>query len=226
MSQQHPAETMELSDRILTAAASLFERIGIRSVSMDDLSRSLGMSKKTIYQCFRDKDEIVTKYCHYHRQKQIDALNSIYENSPSALHELVAMTKHMREMVAKLNPGMLYELSKYHPNGYHVFLEHKHKDILPMISRSIQRGVNEGVFRSDLNVAIIARLRMEEVQLAFNPDVYPPDQFKIVEVQEQLLSHFLNGVLTPEGKKAYEALKAASLGDSNQNYIPTGIPNY
>ncbi len=200
---------MDVSDRILSAASSLFERLGIRSVSMDDISRQLGMSKKTIYQYFKDKDDIVTNYCCWHRKTHTEKLKSIAEDSPSALHELLALTEYMRESLSKMNPGLLHDLHKYHPTGYSVIQDHKSLDVMPGIIKSIQRGIDEGYYRSDINVLVLAKLRLEEVEMAFNPLVFPPSKFVMAEVQQQLMEHFFRGLLTLEGTKAFEALRLA-----------------
>jgi AcrR family transcriptional regulator len=197
---------MEISDRILNAAIALFERLGIRSVSMDDISRQLGMSKKTIYQYFKDKDEIVTCFCSWQRKTHNLRLRQISENSPSALHELVAISQYMKETLRTLNPGLLHELHKYHPNGYSVFQDHKNLDVMPSVVQSIQRGITEGVYRPEINVQILARLRIEEFELAFNPNIFPPQKYSPYEVQKQLMQHFFYGLLTQEGLVKFNEL--------------------
>jgi len=197
---------MEISDRILNAAISLFERLGIRSVSMDDISRQLGMSKKTIYQYFKDKDEIVTCFCSWHRKTHNARLRQIAEDSPTALHELVAISQYMKETIRTINPGLLHELHKYHPNGYSVFQDHKNLDMMPSIIRSFERGIAEGVYRSEIDVHILAKLRIEQFEMAFNPNIFPPQKFPLYEVHKQLMQHFFYGLLTPEGLEQFKEL--------------------
>lgn len=211
---------MEITDRIVNTASQMFQRLGIRSVTMDDIASTLGMSKKTVYQYFKDKDAIVTCFCKRHRESWKQEMDEIKEKSPSALHELLHLSQMLRTKVASMNPGILHDLVKYHPEGFSQFQEHKYTEILPTIRESIQRGITEGVFRNDMNTEIVARIRLEQVELAFNPAVFPPNQFNLVEVKMQMLDLFLHGLMTKEGLAAYKALQASMAGNQQGGLLP------
>lgn len=217
---------MEIAERIVHTASLMFERLGIRSVSMDDISRSLGMSKKTLYQHFKDKDSIVVCFCQRHRKEWQQELTAIETQSPTALHEIVNLTKHLKVALSKMNPGLLHDMQKYHPAAFQEFLESKQSEMLPTIIRVINRGKQEGVFRQDLNPEILGRMRMEQIELSTNPAVFPPDKFNLLEVNLQLLEHFVSGMLTVEGMKAYQALKASQMGDESVPFVPSTAPPY
>ena len=76
--------------------------------------------------------------------------------------------------------------------------------IFKMIVDNLTRGIKEGNFRNDINIEILSRLRVEQVQICFDQKIFPRDQFEFKEVQMQIFDHFLFGIVTPKGKSLYE----------------------
>ncbi len=192
---------METDERILNAAKDLFWKYGIKSITVDDICKELGMSKKTIYQYFADKDAVVleiTKNEIALREMECDA---ICLQSKNAVHEILLMMKQMGEMFSRMHAKLFYDLQKYHPDAWQLFLDYKENYILPLIEKNLKRGIEEGLYRENLNIKIMARLRAHEIQMAFDPAIFPPDKFSLAEVQMQMIDHFLHGVATDKGHK-------------------------
>jgi TetR/AcrR family transcriptional regulator, cholesterol catabolism regulator len=192
---------MEPKDRILKKADELFNRYGIRSVSMDDIASQLGMSKKTVYQYYADKDELVTDVftgimeCNKHR------CTEGHEQSENALHEVFLSFDWVQEMFANMNPAVLFEMEKYHPGCFKKFKEHQNGFMYHMLKSNIERGMNEGIYREDLDVDILTRYRIHSILLAFDPEVFPGNRHNIIYIERQLLEVFLNGIATSKGHK-------------------------
>ena len=193
--------------RILKGAHELFFRCGIKSVTMDDIAKHLGMSKKTIYQSFSDKDEIVymlsTGVLHEHKCN----LQEIEAESKDAIDEIMQSMKYMANMFTQMNPNLFYDLQKYHPRAWNAFREFKEKIILGLVINNIEKGQKQGLYRTELNPAIMARLRIEEVEMGMNAMIFPPDKFNIVEVEVSMLDHWLYGVCTLKGHKLINKYK-------------------
>lgn len=174
---------------------------------MDDIARHLAMSKKTIYLHFRDKNEIIMKLTgmdlNGHRQR----FDEIKETAPNAIEEIIRIMKTMEEMFSKMNPNVFYDMQKYHVEAWQLFKKFKSSYILGCVEENINRGIQEGVYRKDLNIAIIAKMRIELVELAFNPEAFPPSKFNITQVQVALLDHFLHGIVTLKGHKIVNKFK-------------------
>ncbi len=171
---------------------------------MDDIARHLGISKKTIYQAFADKDDLVTAVTEEHTvqfQKEYDA---IVTSSANAIEELAKFTFQLRKSMSELNPSLLYDLNKYHRPAWDCWINYKNINIRNCIIDNLRRGVQDGYFRKEINVEIISAFRVESVQLAFDHQVFPPDKFVFTEVQMQLFDHFVHGLLTDEGRKLYD----------------------
>ncbi len=197
----------EIKQKIIAGANELFMKYGIRSVTMDDIARHLGMSKKTIYQTFSEKDEIVSAgikmHCNMWQKKSEDIANS----SSNAIDELLKFSVVFREQMKKMNPNMLFDLFKYHRQTWDEWLTYKAHVIKQRVIDTINRGMTEGYFRPELNAEILGTMRVEQLEVAFNDSVFPHDKFNFEEVQMQLFNHFIYGCLTRKGMDLYEESK-------------------
>jgi AcrR family transcriptional regulator len=192
---------MENKERILHAAFELFFRYGIKSVTMDDIAKHLSMSKKTIYQYFRDKDEVVHTLMERSLQKDQDDFQQISQNAPNVVEEVFVMMKKMNEIFSTINPNIFYDLRKYHPKTWELFHKFRNEFVVKMVEATLEKGKKDGYVRTDINSNLLAKLRGEEIELGFNPLIFPPDKFKILEVQISLVEHFLYGICTLKGHK-------------------------
>lgn len=198
---------METKDRILKGAEELFFKYGIKSITMDDIAKHLGISKKTIYQFYADKNEVVETLMVSQTKNSECEFKNIAEKSSNVIEEVFEMMKHMGIMFSQMNPNLFYDMQKYHPDSWKMFKQFKENFIERMVENSVKRGIEQGLVRADINTKIMARLRMEEVEMGFNPQVFPPDKFKIIDVQLALLDHFLHGICTLKGHKLINKYK-------------------
>lgn len=171
---------------------------------MDDVAKELSVSKKTLYQHFRNKDELVKEVASLHMQREKVEFDQIAESASNAIEELFLLSKCMREHVFKINPSLLYDLEKYHADAWEIFQQFKKQTIMKQVIDNLQRGIDEGFYRKDIEPKVLAILRMEVIQMAFNDRIYPRDQFEFVEVQMQIFDHFVHGLLTDEGRNKYK----------------------
>lgn len=201
------AEIEEIKQKITQAAFELFQKYGIRSVTMDDIARHLGMSKKTIYQSFSEKDEIVLAVTKMHQCMWEEQANHFASTSENAIEELLRFSVVFRDQMRQLNPSLMFDLFKYHREAWLAWVSYKSKVVKQKIVDTINRGIVEGYFRSGLNVDILATFRVEQVEMAFNDSIFPRDKFRFDEVQMQLFDHFVYGCLTHKGFALYEETK-------------------
>lgn len=201
---------METKDRILQGAEELFFKYGIKSVTMDDIAKHLAISKKTIYHFFEDKNELVETLMSEKLKQDECAFKEIQKESENVIVEVFNMMKHMGAMFSKVNPNIFYDLQKYHPNAWKQFKVFKHDCMAKMVESSIERGIQEGLVRSDINAKVLSLLRIEEVEMGLNLDIFPPDKFKMLDVQLTLIDHFLHGICTLKGHKMINKYKQLS----------------
>lgn len=177
----------------------MFFAYGIRNVSMDDIAKHIGMSKKTIYQYFADKDELVYEFMQIGMSEQMQEMRAVAENSDNVIEELHKAMLKTRELFSKVNPLMLFELKKYHPKAWELFNHCKEGEMQEHFTKTIQKGIKEGLFRANIDVEILAKMRMELVQMAFDPKVFPSPQFNFLDVNIQIFEHFVYGIITLKG---------------------------
>lgn len=195
---------MESKEQIAQVAEDLFLAYGVRSVTMDDISKKLAISKKTIYQHYRDKDEIVCLVTERVMEREQEQINEIKKEAKDVIHELILLSKYLRAHGQNVNPSVLFDLQRYHRSAWEIYLKFKESVFLYSLIGTLNKGKEMGYFREDINVEIMALLRLEEIQMAYDPDVFPRDKFDFQEVQVQLFDHFVHGILT---KKGLETLK-------------------
>jgi len=195
---------MEVKERILTKAADLFMRYGIRSITMDEIASQLGISKKTIYQFFTDKDDMVSAVIQQEIKKNEVECIEFRDHAADAVHEIFLAVEDLDEMLKYMNPLMLYDLEKHHPKAYQKLKEYKYQFLYQAFIDNLRRGINEGIYRTDFQLDIVAKHRIESAFLVFNPDIFPHTRYKISEVNLELAMLFLHGITTENGKKLIE----------------------
>ena len=208
-------EDAETKEKILKGAEGLFMRYGVRSISMDDIARHLTVSKKTLYQHFADKEDIVTLVCQAHMESSWREFEAIRKNAENAIDELVRISVCLKKDMEDMNPSLLFDLQKYHPKAWAVWQEYKQKCIYESVVRNLEQGIREGYYRPDINSEILAIVRMSIVEIAFNDKIFPQSRFKLAEVQMQIFDHFVFGLITEKGRKLYIKYKEQKLQPSN-----------
>lgn len=203
-------EDQDTKDKILEGTEALFMKYGIRSVSMDDIARHLAVSKKTLYQHFADKDELVLKVSQVYLRKSTERFNSIASESKNAIEELNRISVCVKHDMEKLNQSMLFDLQKYHPKAWSLWTEHKLKYITEEVCRNLTKGIEEGYFRPELDKRIMGVTRTVLIEAAFNDEIFSRDQFDFVTVQLQLFELFVYGICTEKGKKLYQKYKESN----------------
>ena len=168
------------------------------------LVKELGISKKTIYQFFTDKDALVDAVMMAEFEKNHEKCKCCSINSTNAVEEIFLLMKHIGEDFRNLNPIIIYDMQKFHFKTFQKFQNHLHQNLRTMIAENLERGIKEGLYRETLDVEIIARFRMASIWVLFDPEVYPAEKFEIRKVFKETLELFLFGLVSPKGYKLIE----------------------
>jgi len=198
---------METKLRILEKATIHFMRYGIRSVSMDDIANQLGMSKKTIYQYFSDKEQLVDAVMQEEEKRMHNDCTRCRDASADAVEEMFLAMDQITHQFSQMNPVILYDMEKFHPVVYQRFMRMKNNFLYGVICDNIRRGIQEGFYRSELDVETIGRYRLESMMLPFNMTVYPPGKYNLAQVAREIMEHFLFGLATSQGYKLIQKYK-------------------
>jgi AcrR family transcriptional regulator len=202
---------METQLRILQKGQELFLRYGIRSITMDEIATQLGISKKTIYQYFADKNELVDAVAAAHINQNKCKCNAYHETADNAVHEIFLTMEMVQEMMANMNPAIFYDLQKYHPKAFIKFNEHRNTFLYKVVKDNLEWGIEEGLYRPEINIDVTTKVRLETMFLPFNPDVFPYNKYRLVDVETETLEHYLYGIATLKGHKLIEKYKQQRL---------------
>ncbi len=201
-------EEVSVKDKILNGAVELFMKYGVRSISMDDIARHLAVSKKTLYQHFADKEELVTTASEIHISESKKQYELLTTTAVNAIDELAKISVCLRKDMTEMNPALLFDLQKYHPKAWSAWLDHKNKYVRDSVVRNIKQGIEEGYYREDVDPEVMAAIRIEQIPLPFDHRIFPIDKFKLADVQLQIFDHFVYGLCTDKGKKLYIKYKS------------------
>ena len=179
-------------------------RYGIRSITMDEIATTLGISKKTIYQFFTDKDDLVFAVIEQEIGKNEEECLQFRIAASDAVHEIFLAVEDLEELLAYTNPLMLYDLEKYHPRAFQKIKQYKYQFLYDATTENLRRGIEEGLYRKDIQKDIVAKSRVESAFLVFNIDLFPHSRYSMSEVNFELALLFLHGVANEKGKQLIE----------------------
>ena len=192
---------METKDRILAKAKELFMLYGVKSITMDEIAAQLGVSKKTIYQFFSDKDQLVFSVMQEELEDSRENCLRCSSGSENAIHECFLNLDRFVEHVREMNPALLYDLKKFHPEAFHMVSSFKTSFFLDMVRKNLEAGIRQGLYRADIHVEVIARFRVNSVYLIFSPEFTESSGLSLLDLQQELFLHFLHGIATAKGEQ-------------------------
>jgi AcrR family transcriptional regulator len=200
-----PTPESEQQLAILDKVEQLFMKVGVRTVTMDDVASELGISKKTLYKHFRNKGDLVQQCMQRHISEEQCALQSIKQESENAIDALLQTTAHIARQLATLNPAVMHDAQKYYPETWALFDGYKHQFVYRHVVENLERGKAEGIYRGDLNPDVIGRIYVGRMDLFFDTKLFPPDRYRIVDVYAQFMDYHVRGIASPEGVAYLEA---------------------
>lgn len=185
----------------MVKAEELFMQYGIRSVSMDDIANNLGMSKKTLYQYYVDKDELVDAVVDSHITGIEADCIGCHEDAKDAIHEIFITMERIMVQFNNMNPMLLYDLEKFHFKAYRRFRDHKDKFLAEVIRKNLIWGIEEEYYRPEIDIDVMGKFRLESMMIPFNVSVFPPGRFNLADVSKKIIEHFVYGLATVKGHK-------------------------
>jgi AcrR family transcriptional regulator len=201
---------MTQEQEILIKAKELFFKLGVRSITMDDLSRELGISKKTLYQYVDNKSDLVNKtlILHFTQEKQI--IFEAIEQADNAIDEIRRIATESLKQFRKMHPSSIYDIKKYYPQAWQIIDQFKSGYIYSCIKENIIKGKEQGLYREKLDEDVISRLYINTIDYLVNPHNFPATKYNFSDLYKEFINYHLQGISTPKG---YEYLKNIQLED-------------
>lgn len=192
--------------KILEAAEGLFLKYGVRSVTMADIARDLGMSKKTLYVHVENKRDLVQQILQKHIQEDKRQCLSIVESAENALEALLKMSVYAQKHMNDINPSLLFDLKKYHRPVWELLDNFHRKEMLQMVINNLQEGVEEGLYRADLNVELIARIHVSLMLILSDVDFFPMEQFPLSVRHGEFTKYHIHAIVSDKGRALLQEL--------------------
>lgn len=190
---------MDIRDRLIDGAAELFKTYGIKSVTMDSLANQFGMSKRTIYEIFSDKDELLIAVLSRMNEQQKKLIKKVLAESENSIVAIFRMLEINRDNFQSMSPAFMADLKKYH---HEVLMNKADKSGMPDYRNHqeiIENGIEEGLFRPEINPNLANRCLFNLGSSIMNNDLYPFDQFSRREVISNIFINYLRGISTQKG---------------------------
>jgi len=188
-----------LKIKLLTQIHGIFMRNGIRSVTMDDISRGLSISKKTLYKYVTDKGDLVCQVMSVMCEEEEETIVEIAKENNNAIDEIIEIAKYVNGRLKQIHPSIHYDLEKYYPEAWERFTKHKLQFILNTVKSNLERGIKQGLYRKNLNCDIIAKLYISKIDVVFDGRVFPPHEHSFVDVYDELMRYHIKGIASEKG---------------------------
>lgn len=196
----------ELKNLIIKVRA-LYVKYGIKSMTMDDVARELGMSKKTLYQFVHNKDELVSHVCELINNERAGIFRKIHSKKLNAIQSLMYVNKLVSKILKEHNPGMEYDLKKYHPEVFFKVREKAHKAMYNSVLENLKQGKKEDLYRSNLDDELIAKLYVSRIDSITHNDLIMREEMVKPEFTNQLIEYHIRGIANDKGLIEYEYCK-------------------
>lgn len=184
---------------LLEKVKGLYLKYGIKSVTMDDVSRELGISKKTLYNYVQDKDELVRMVVDLQLESRECSFSNIYKDSLNAIEELLEVSKVINHMLKEVNPSTEYDLKKYYPEYHQKFIKMRREHSYERIKANIIKGKKEGLYRQDLNEELIAKEQVARIESIIDSEVVSLEEFTSPKYFKELFIYHLRGIANEKG---------------------------
>lgn len=192
-------------EELLKKISEIYIQKGIKSVTMDDLAHELGVSKKTLYVHFRDKEEVVDSVFLYLIRDHRCNIEQLEILSNNAIDKLLEVSKFLNSHIKKLHPSINYDLMKYYPKTWAKLISYKNDHIYNKIKANIVKGIEEGLYRSDFNIEIIARLYARFMELPLDNEVTLNNEITIDDIFKNLFIYHIRGIASQKGIEYLES---------------------
>lgn len=188
-----------MKDKILTRSVDMFISYGVKSVTMDEIAAELGISKKTIYQHFKNKNQLVEAAVFHLFDEVCAKIDTVCDKSQNPIHELYRIKKVVKEYLKDEKSSPYFQLKKYYPKLFSQLIKKQYEVMIESVGENLRRGMSMGYFRDDLDVDFISRIYFSGMNSIKDEDLFPMDQYSIPNLTGMFLEYHLRAIVTPKG---------------------------
>ena len=202
-----PIYKMEVKDKILEVSLNLFFKYGIKAITMDDIAKEMGISKKTIYRFFKEKDDIVNQLSEAELKKNQLMMEELGKQAKDPIHEMILISTHMQKIFADINPVFFYDLHKQFSQALNDFTKFKRECMFDNLKRNINKGIELGLYRSDLDINFTAQYRVLQMDMFMGRANVEFENISFLKSHQLIMDIFMHGISTVKGHKLINKYK-------------------
>lgn len=192
--------TMDKRNYILETSMKLFMKYGIRAITMDRISDELGISKRTIYELFRDKDDLIYQAIRHFASEKKKETEHLVQNSENVIHTIFQLATHQATQMREVNPQFTHDLKKYHTRVFRIISEDKDIRDYSLTRKFLDNGMKQGLFRTDLDMDIVNQFLHLLIDKAFGHETDPAlEQYSHREIFNNIFLTYIRGISTEKG---------------------------
>jgi DNA-binding XRE family transcriptional regulator len=184
---------------ILLKVRELYMKYGIKSITMDDVARELGISKKTLYQYVTDKDDLVGKFVDNEISMRQEEICKCFRIGYNAIEELFEISIFMNKLMRNQNSATEYDLKKYYPVHFEKTIKARREGIFNYILVNLKKGINEGLYRKEMNQEVIAKLYLWRSENTHFDELFTIEEFTSIKLFVELINYHVRGIATEKG---------------------------
>ena len=193
----------ETQQRIIEHSRDRFFASGFSKVTMDELAAELGISKKTMYQFFPSKDDLIDRVIALQMAEMTGMINAVSKNSEDFIDKLYATWLVIGRLACRISKYILSDMRRYRPDLWKRIEDMRRKVIFDNFSRLIDEGIERGLVRTDINKQVVVLMYLSSIQGVVNPDVLAENSFSAEEALKTILSVYLDGILTDTARRQF-----------------------
>ena len=191
---------MDIRERILSEAFALFSKYGIRGVTMDQIACELGISKRTLYEYFKDKNTLLSEGIAFFRKVMHEQANDILKNASNVIEGIFFIGRHGEKMRKRVNPLFFEDIRKFYPEVNKQIPDKSRYSEYSIMHNLITKGMNDGIFNKELNPELVNEFWHAMMNIFMNEEIFPRDRYPQKELLKNLIIPYLSGISTEKGK--------------------------
>jgi AcrR family transcriptional regulator len=189
---------------LLGKSRDMFMKYGVKNLTMDEIAKEMGMSKKTIYQFVENKSDLVKLTLQDYLEEERKQMDAILGKSANSVEQMIQMIQYFLQVVREFNASALHDMQKYYPEAWNMYNDYRFNFMLARINDNLKTGVKQGYYRKEMNADIISKVYVLGVEILLNQDLFPTKQYMFLNIYREFLNYHLRGIVSIKGLKYLE----------------------
>jgi len=188
-----------MKSKIINKAIDMFMEIGFKTLTVDDLASEMCISKRTIYEHFHNKHDLVEAATMHLFEKVSNGIDEIFALNKNPIEELFVIKDFVMENLKNDSTSPIYQLKKYYPRIYESLMDRQFNKMDICVLENLKKGIEQSIYRDDINLRLISRFYFAGIKSIRDAELFNPIQFSNIEVQKAYLEYHLRAICTQKG---------------------------